>query len=309
MTHRPGTQEATGAEEYQRLLTLLDERRFDEAQIRGRILLEQAETRALTRAKTHNLLCWTFVEGLKRPAPEAVLHGEEAVRLAAEVGERSLQAQSLCNLASALYQVGDLVGARRTYAEVQQILTVDQQALPYGELLCLQGLAQLDLVEGDLPAALRRLDEADRLCQGSDSRYMPAEIARRKALVLLKLGQADQAAQLLDGVDEEALFAGPRGLWWRTHLRYTKARVEVERGHWLTARPLVINTLALARELGDLPVLAECTCLLALLEKAEQKREAQKRARAALTYAISSGRRDVVDDVRERLKDLLAMGA
>lgn len=296
----------SGLEEYERLLTLLDQRRFDEALVRGQVLLEQPETVALARAKTHNLLCWIFVEGLKRPAPEAVLHGEESVRLAVRLENEALEVQSLCNLASAYYQVADYDAAERCYSDVMERLGAKPALLSYGRVLALQGMAQIDLVRGEPGQALKKLDQAEALCTDSESRALLSEIYRRKAMALLRLGKAHQAAEWLAKVNEAALSAGPRGLWWRTHLGITRSRVEIALGRWAAARGIAVNTVALARELGDMPVLAECACLLATIEAAEGKsKEVHRRARAALTYAIQSGRRDVVEDVRDRMKEYL----
>lgn len=309
MSHPPTSHELSGLDEYQRLLSLLDERRFEEAQMRGRVLLERPDIGHLARAKTHNLLCWTFIEGLKRAAPEAALHGEEAAGIADQLAERSLQAQALCNLAMAYYQLGDYHGARQTYESVLALLATEPNLIPFGRVLCLQGLAQLSQVQGRHEESLRLLAEALVLCPDADSRFLHADLHRRRAIVYLKMGQPELAAQALDLTGEEALASGPRSLWWKIHYRFTRARVEMARGHWVSARPMVVGTLALARELGDQPVLAECTCLLALLEQAEGRKDALRRARTALTCAIHSGRRDVVDDVRDRLKELLASGA
>lgn len=295
----------SGLEEYERLLTLLDQRRFDEALVRGQVLLEQPDTVALARAKTHNLLCWIFVEGLKRPTPEAVLHGEESVRLAERLGESGLQVQARCNLASAYYQLADYDGAERCYLQVTELLQQSASLLSYGRVLALQGLAQVDLVRGEPNKALQRLNQAESLCDNEESQALLAEIHRRKAMVYLRLGKPHQAAEALSRVDEATLSSGPRGLWWRTHLGTTRARVEIALGRWAHARGIAANTSALARELADLPVLAECACLMATIEAAEGKKEVLRRARVALTYAIQSGRRDVVEDVRDRMKDYL----
>ncbi|MFZ5823680.1 MAG: hypothetical protein ACOY94_05015 [Bacillota bacterium] len=296
----------SGLEEYERLLTLLDQRRFDEALVRGQVMLEQPETVALARAKCHNLLCWIFVEGLKRPAPEAVLHGEESVRLAERLNEKGLQVQALCNLASAYYQVADYDAAERCYQQVMAMLLESPALLSYGRVLALQGMAQIDLVRGEPGLSLKKLEEAESLCLDDESRALLAEIHRRKAMALLRLGRAHHAAEALAKVDETTLTAGPRGLWWRTHLGITRSRVEIALGRWAAARGIAVNTVAVARELGDMPVLAECACLLATIEAAEGRtKEVHRRARAALTYAIQSGRRDVVEDVRDRMKDYL----
>lgn len=295
----------SGLDEYERLLALLDQRRFEEGLLRGQVLLEQPETALLARAKTHNLLCWIFVEGLKRPTPEAVLHGEESVRLADRLGEYGLEVQALCNLASAQYQVGNFDGAERCYQQMIDLLQIRPSLLSYGEALALQGLAQIDLIRGEPGSALQKLAQAESLCAEGEGRALLAEILRRKAILLVRLGKPHAAAEILDRVDEAHLGVGPRGLWWRTHLGITRARIEIALGRWALARAHAVNTMALARELGDNPILAECACLLATVEGAEGRRDVHRQARAALTYAIQSGRRDVVDDVRDRMKEYL----
>jgi tetratricopeptide (TPR) repeat protein len=298
--------EASALAEYQRLLGLLDERRFDEAQVRARLLLESSEAGPLLRAKVHNLMCWTFIEGLKHATPEASLHGEEAVRLAAALGERSLQVQAMCNLASAYHQVGSYDLSRQTYQEIIAHLTREPSLVTCGLIIAYQGLAQLDLGLGRPHEALHYLDTARTYCRDEECRFLRADLDRRQALVLLELQRPEEAAETLAHIDDAVYSSGPRSLWWKTHLAFTRARVQLAQGHWGEARTLITNAMALARELGDMPVLAESTCLMALLEQAEGRKDALKRAKRALAYAIHTGRRDVVNDVRHRLRDLLS---
>lgn len=305
MNNQPAVPETSGAEEYQRLLGLLDERRYDEALIRARITLETGEAGALVRAKIHNLLCWCFIEGLKQASPEAALHGEEAVRLAGALGERPLQLQAMCNLASAYHQAGSYEQSRKTYQEIIVHLTRAPALVPCGLIIAHQGLAFLDFVQGEFESALEHLREAEGFCTDEESRFFLADLYRRQALVLLKMDRPEEAAQALGRISEDAYSSGPRSLWWKTHLSFTRARVELALGHWGQARAMGLNTLALARELGDLPVMAEASCLLAMTDVAEGRKDAYKRARKALAFAIHSGRRDVVADIRERLKDVL----
>jgi len=308
VSQHSSAREAHGLDEYQRLLSLLNERRFEEAQVRARFLLEEADAGPLSRAKTHNLLCWTFIEGLKYATPEAVLHGEEAVRLANNLGERPLQLQAMCNLASAYHQMGLYDQSRKTYREIIVHLGADPTLVPSGLVIAYQGLAQLETIQGRHADALYCLEQALEHCRKEESSLLLADLYRRQALVLLRLGRHEEAAQVQSQIQEHVVTSGPRSLWWKTHLSFSRARIELACGHWPQARTLATNALALARELGDMPVVAECTCLLALIDQAEGRREAAKRARKALTLAIHSGRRDVVDEVQDRLKDLLAYG-
>lgn len=299
--------ESGGASEYQRILGLLDQRRWEEAYLRGRLLLEGSELELVIRARTHNLICWLFAEGLKRPSTAAWLHGEEAVRLAEQAGETRLAAEAALNLAGALYQSGRYENAARWYDQVLKNLEADPELLPEGSALCRIGQAQLDLVGGCADKALERLDSAEAaLPQGCGP--LLAEIERRRALAHLRLGSPETALSCLERIDEAELLRGPRGLWCKTHLRFTRARVEVDLGHWVTARVLARDTLALARELGDQPVEAECICLLAVIARSEGSLEAYRLARNAMTLAQQSGRRDVVKDLAARLSDLLTVG-
>jgi tetratricopeptide (TPR) repeat protein len=308
VSQSPQASETFPAEEYQRLLLLLDERRFDEAQVRARVLLETGCVGPLLRAKVHNLLCWTFIEGLKRATPEAVLHGEESVRLAAALGERPLQVQAMCNLASACHQLGDWERSRQTFQELITHLNREPHLLPCGLVIAYQGLAQLDMAVGRYDQALDYLETARQICREEEGHLLLADIFRRQALVLLKLHRSEEAAQCLALINEES-GAGPRSLWWKTHLAFTRARVELALGHWGQARYLSRTAFALARELNDMPVMAEATCLLALVDHAEGRKEAQGRARKALALAIHSGRRDVAQEIRERVRSLLAFEA
>ncbi|HEY3368204.1 MAG TPA: hypothetical protein VGK74_24395 [Symbiobacteriaceae bacterium] len=305
MNYQPREPEVSGLDEYQRILILLDERRFEEAQVRARLLLESGDISLLIRAKTHNLLCWTFIEGIKRAAPEAVLHGEEAVHLAERLCKEPLKVQALLNLACAYYQVADYETARETYQKVVALLTAHPGLLPCGMTIAHQGLAQIAQIQGQPRVALDFLETAELYCQDDESRFLQADLFRRKALMLVKLNQPEQAAEQLARIPPDSFTSGPRSLWWKTHLGFTTARVEIARGHFAAARTQIAGTLALAQELADLPVQAECTCLQALLDYADGRKDAHKRARAAITYAIHSGRRDVLSDIRERLQPYL----
>lgn len=299
--------EGKGAADYQRLLELLNQRRWEEAYLHGRLLLEGDELELAIRARTHNLICWLFAEGLKRPSTTAWLHGEEAVRLAEQAGEKRLAVEAGINLASALYQAGRYEEASVRYQQLLENLCAAPELLPEGRSLCQIGAAQLELVRGNPEACLERLDLAEAALPAGD-RPIRAEIERRRALAHLRLKAPETALACLERVDEAELLQGPRGLWYKTHLRFTRARVEVELGHWVSGRNLARDALALARELGDQPVAAECTCLLAMVARAEGSMEAYSLARSAMTLALQAGRRDVVQDLADRLSDLLTVG-
>jgi tetratricopeptide (TPR) repeat protein len=305
MDHQKNVSSSSGLEEHNRILSLLDERRFEEAQTRGRVLLESNDLSLKIRARTHNLVCWTFIEGLKRPSPEAVLHGEEAVRLARDEHDGPLVTQFLFNLAAAYLQTGDYASARAAYDEILALLAKDSSLLPHGVILALTGLAAISRTFGRLQESLAHLDQAQAACSDPESIFLLPDLYRRKAQIHCSLGQIDLAVEAFGAINEEHVVNSPRGLWWKTHLLYTKARIALAKGELAQARQIANNCVALAKELGDLPVLAEANATLSLVDQAEGRREAHKRARLALTHAIHSGRRDVVDDLRGLLKSLL----
>jgi tetratricopeptide (TPR) repeat protein len=297
-----------GLEEYRRLLPLLDQRdRVEELQVRARVLLDRDDIGMAVRARLHNLLCWTYIEGLRRPSAESVLHGEEAVRIARRADDRELLLQALANLAHAYTQVSDHTPAAECYREILQQLQGQQDLLPFGRTVAHIGLGYLHYLRQRYDEALAEYGRAEADCRAQGSRYFIADLARRKALVLVKMGRAAEAGVLMESINESTFDLPGRSLWWKPVFMASMARVQYAQGNLPAAREVAQNTLVLARELGDQAIMAEACCILAQADYQEGRKEASRRARSALTYAIASGRRDVVEEVRERLSPLLGM--
>lgn len=302
-----GPQEVTGTAEYRRLIALLDERRFDEALVRTRLLLENPDLHASIAARAHNLACWLHLEGLKRPCPEAVLHGREAVRLFRKLRLHRLACEAMINLASAHHQLGEWPAADQCNRRALALLRRHPDALPFGRIVVFAALGCTAYSARRYRMALRYLSRAECLCTREEDRFLLYDIWRRRSLVLLEMGAVTEATAWLDRIQAE-VDPGRHSLWWRTRYRVARARLEVARCNWHQARGFIQNTLAQAQEHDDLPALAECWCLLAQIDQGEGRRDARRRARQALNYAIASGRRDVVRMVRERLRPLLGPG-
>lgn len=292
-------------DEYRRLLALLDERRFEEAVQRAHLLLESEDLSPLLSAKCHNLLCWTFAEGLKKPCTEATLHGEEAVRIGRRLADFDLECQALCNLGSAATSMSDYARANAAFQQMLQVLNHHPQALPYGRIIAWINLGHVAAVNGKLRDGLQAFETAESMCRDPECHFFLADIWRRRALVLLRMGQLATAEKLLLQIDEGQLNSGGRSLWFKCWLRTAFCRLELARGNWGKARTMLSGALALARELQDLASLADCCCMLAVIDYCEGRRESWRRARLAINYAIASGRRDVLDEVRGRLKSFL----
>ncbi len=306
MTERPEVDQVTGAEEYTRLIVLKDERRFDEALARARVLLERPEIHLSVRAKTHRTVCWLLCEGLRRPCAEAVLHAEEAVRIFHRLGDHRQECDTWVQQAAAHAQMCEWDRAEACQKAALDILAVDPQAIPYGPVITHIGLGFTYYSQSRFHTALRAYDAAEAACQGEETLFLRHDIWRRRAMVLLKLGDVASARSWLDRV-EESRGPGSLSIWWKTIYRATRARLEVAQGNWEVARRYTQDTLQLARELQDVPVLAECFCLLALVDQGEGKTTPWRKARTALNLAIASGRRDVVHEVRTRLQALLSI--
>lgn len=304
MAERQGADPLIGSDDYMRLIALKDERRFDEALVRARFLLERTDISLPVRARTHRTACWLFCEGLKRPCPEAVLHGEEAVRLFHALGDYQQECATQIQLAQAHVHMCEWAQAEACQRAALEILAVDPQAIPYGMIITQINLGFVYYAQDRFTDAHRAYDAAENACRGEDTLFLLHDVWRRRAMVLMKQGDIQGAARWLDRVDE-SLGPGSLTIWWKTVYRATRARLAVAQGDLEVARKYTQETLQLARELQDLPVMAECCCLLALIEQAEGRRDAWTRARAALNYAIASGRRDVVREVRTRVKPLL----
>jgi hypothetical protein len=71
------------------------------------------------RAQLHGLACWIYDGPLKQSGPQAVLHGEEAVRLADLLHDPWHRADAQAHLIGARIHMGDLCGARRELERLQ----------------------------------------------------------------------------------------------------------------------------------------------------------------------------------------------
>lgn len=306
MAERHGADHLVGAEDYVRLIALKDERRFDEALVRAQVLLEREDIHLAVRAKTHRAACWLYCEGLRRPCPEAVLHAEEAVRIFGATGDLQQKCDTLVQQAAAHAAMCEWDKVEACQRAALEVLAVDPQAIPYGPIITQIGLGFAYYSQDRFSDAHRAYDAAEERCRDEDTLFLLHEVWRRRAMVLLKQGDTAGARHWLDRI-EQSQGTGGASMWWQTVYRTVRHRLEVAAGNWAQARAGAQNTLQLARELQDLPVMAECACLLALIDRAEGRRDAWRRARSALNYAIWSGRRDVVKEVRERLQPLLTL--
>ena len=298
--------EVSGLDEYRRLVALVDERRYEEILARGRLLLEgEGPGSPAVEARVHNLLCWTLAEAMKKPCAEAVLHGDEAVRLAGGLPDPVLQAEGLVNLGAARSALGEWEAAAAAYRYVQELLAEHPEALRHGLIIAATNLGCIAACQERFPEAVRQYDAAVALCTGDEHAFFRFDLLRRKAVALLRDGHVAEAERLLSQVDETRLGGRGYSLWSKCQFRLALCRLEMARGNWSRCRQLLAGALALARELNDLSAMAEACCMLAVMDYSEGRKEGWRRSRLAINYAIASGRKDVLTDVRRRLKTFL----
>lgn len=293
-----------GADPYRRLLPLLDERRFSEAVVLARMSLEGPLSPG-NRARLHNLLCWTFAEGLRKPSPEAVLHGHTAGELALVAGDLKLATQAHLNSAMARYQQGDLDGAWRDLTRAKGWLAEAPDRVPHGRLICWTGQAEILRTRGEWLAAERYLRRALEHCGAGDD-FFAADIHRRMALLRLDQGQPAAALDLVAGLLDGVPYA-PHSLWWKTQVLLVTTLALVALGRRAVAQRQVIVLLALARELEDQPAESQALAMMAVLAGPQEQSRATELARQAMNSAVASSRQDVIHRVTELIQPWLNM--
>lgn len=300
MGDTPTSGRSAGHQEFRRLHGLCDMRQYEEALGRARLLLEQPQTGQFIRAQTHDFLCWLLVEPLRRPGPEAVLHGEEAVRLLRMHKDWTHLPRSLIHLAQADLVSCNVAASIAALKEAGELLEATPDAISGGRVLVQSMLGEALARSGRSAEAMAAWEEGEQLCLGGEHRLLLHDVWRRKALFLLREGDIDQA-KLLIGQLDECTNHRRRSVWWKTSVRILRARLLVAQGHLRIARQELKGTLALAQELGDLPTLAEAYCLTGVMDHQEQRQEVERSARSALYYAVIAGRPDLVEEVHQRL--------
>lgn len=216
-----------GMEEYRAVQELARGGRYQEALERARRALMGGRLGRRYAARLNSLACWLYVSALEDPTPAAVLHGEEAVRLADLVSDEWIRCEALSRLIPAYCHMGDLRRAEQGCEALARELEKNDAVIPGGwpALWLLRTLVAI--AAGELEQAGSYLDRAQEVAGpgaagvserirahrvvvealGAPDRTGAAEARRRACTVYLE-GDGDRAVTVR-GVTMEALLAEP----------------------------------------------------------------------------------------------------
>lgn len=216
-----------GMEEYRSVQELIRNGKCQEALERARQALMAGRLGRRNAARLNSLACWLYVSVLQEPSPAAVLHGEEAVRLADLCSDEWVRCEAWSRLIPAYCHLGDLARAQQGCEALACELEKNVMVLAGGWASLWLLRALVAMAGGDFAQADRCLLEAnevagtgvpgvsDRIRQhreviealGAPDRTGPVEARRRVRTVCLE-GDGDLATRVR-AVAMEALLAEP----------------------------------------------------------------------------------------------------
>ncbi len=112
-------------------------------------------------ARLHGLLCWLHVSALEAPSPAAVLHGEEALRLADLINDEWIRSEALIRLIPAYCQIGDLDRAEQACERLGHEVERNEMVISAGWSGFWSIRAEVALAAGDPEQAIRFLARAE----------------------------------------------------------------------------------------------------------------------------------------------------
>lgn len=216
-----------GMDEYRSVQELIRAGRYEEALERARQGLIGGGLGRRYAARLNSLVCWLYVSVMQAPSPAAVLHGEEAVRLADLLRDEWIRCEALSRLVPAYCHLGDITRAEASCETLAEELARNEMVIPgsWAALWLLRALVAM--AAGELDQAGRYLDRAEEIggtgvpgvserirqhrqvieALGAPDRTGPVEARRRARTVCLE-GDGDLALAVR-GVAMEALLAEP----------------------------------------------------------------------------------------------------
>ncbi|HWI63275.1 MAG TPA: hypothetical protein VNT75_15660 [Symbiobacteriaceae bacterium] len=289
------------AEAYRAVQALVRDGRYQEAVERAQRVLLDGGLGRKHAARLHSQICWLYVEQMQRVCPAAVLHGEEAVRLAELVKDQWIRTEAFFRLTHAYCRLGDLTRARHACGEVARELEQNEAALAGGPPALLQLEATLAEAAGDEDGCLTSLVLAEELSLG----FAPAVRARiflQHALCLLAFGRWRAAAELLAEHGRGAAGGPDAQLEWELAHSWLEVATQPGPATDLKVRGLLEHAAAASHAV----VMIHALALQALLAAHSEAGEAARLARLALDRCHVTGRVDLSRSLRRRLAHLLA---
>ncbi|HYG60762.1 MAG TPA: hypothetical protein VD902_22020 [Symbiobacteriaceae bacterium] len=284
-----------GAEEYRAVQGLVRDGRYREAVERAQHTLLDGYLGRKHAARLHSQICWLYTDKLHQTCPAAILHGEEALRLATLVRDQWIRSEALVRLIHAYCQVCDLQRARAACTDLAEEIRQNDAAIAGGHAAFLQLEAMVAAAFGDEDGCLSTLGLAEDL---SDI-YPPAvglRIRLQRLLTLLDFGRFREARLLLATVPQEV-----DGVEWAL----VHAWLAAAEHPGPEAGAMVRAVLTRALEEGNQAAVIHCVTLQALVTAHTDAGEAQSLARRAAERATAAGRIDLTRSLRRRLGHLL----
>lgn len=282
-----------GAEEYRAIQALAREGQHQEAASRALRALETGPAGRRQSARLHALLCRILLEQLEQHCPAAVLHGEEAARLAGLLRDPWLKCEALTMLVELYCRLGESARARAAGDEIALEVAANPGVIPGGEpALCLLQ-ARVAEAAGSDERCLSLLQKAERLLHSGLRPALPLleQVRLRRAEALLRLGRLSEVRALLQ---QQTQLPAPD---WAV----VEAWLALAEGDPRRAARLAEGVLQGGAATGHA---VDSLAVQALAEQARGSHEAAALALAALERARAAGRADLLSRLRGRLGGL-----
>jgi tetratricopeptide (TPR) repeat protein len=177
-------------DEYRSVQELVRGGQYQEALERARAALVFGRLGRRYAARLNSLVCWLYVSGLQEPSPAAVLHGEEAVRLADLCNDEWIRCEALGRLIPAYCHLGDVDRA-------EQGCEALARELERNEVVIAGGWASLWLLRALAAMAAGDLERADHCISRAQEAAGPGlpemvERIRQHREVVEALGEPDR---------------------------------------------------------------------------------------------------------------------
>lgn len=281
-----GYNSGNSADEYRTVKALVRDGNYREALERAARAIQTAGLGRKHMAKLHSLSCWLLTEPLQQSGPQAVLFGEEALRLADLVNDEWIRADALARLITAYCHVGDLNRARAAAHRLESELNRNPAALDGGRATFWTLRAGILSTAGLDEPALRALERAEAEVEPHAVHYhtlLPALLLQ----TLVCLGRCDEAGGLIDR--HRTAPVGDAELEWQLG----KVWLTFRQAGATAARPQLEALIDRARTAGLIGLEARTTMLLAQSLGPEQGDRGYALRARAISLALSAGRMDL----------------
>jgi hypothetical protein len=288
------------AEEYRAIQELVREGCHLEAIDRAQSALASGQAGRKHAARLHCLICQVCTEELRRPSPVAILHGEEAVRLAGMLRDPWIKCDALARLVQAYCETGDRARASAACEAIAVEVACNDAVIPGGLATLLVLKAQVAAAAEDWASALALFEQAEAVL-APEFRAIAVQIYAGKVRALLEQGSEAQLRSLLEHEVPQAAAGGDAGLL----CKLARAWLALSAKDAGRARTLLGEVLDAAQGVRHMADRVEALVLNARLEELRNPPEALRMARQAHQRWLAMGRVDLARRLRRRLMHLL----